>query len=45
MSTTMEKIASIRAMAIFGSMPVPIQITNNGANATFGRLLSATSSV
>ena len=45
MSTTMEKIASITAMAIFGSTPVPIQMTNSGASATFGKLFSETSKV
>ena len=45
MSTTIEKIASITAIAIFGSTPVPSQMTNSGASATFGKLLSATSNV
>jgi hypothetical protein len=44
-SITMGKIASISAIATFGSGPVPIQITNSGASATFGIELSATSSV
>ena len=44
-SITIGKIASISAIAIFGSGPVPIQITNSGASATFGIELSATSSV
>ena len=44
-SITIGKIASISAIAIFGSGPVPIQITNSGASATFGMELSATSSV
>ena len=45
MSMTIGKIASISAIAIFGSGPVPIQITNSGASATFGMELSATSRV
>ena len=36
MSITIGKIASISAIATFGSGPVPIQITNSGASATFG---------
>ena len=45
MSMTTGKIASISAIATLGSGPVPIQITNSGASATFGIELSATSSV
>src|SRR5215470_10297206 len=44
-SITIGKMPSISAIAIFGSGPVPIQITNNGASATLGMELSATSSV
>src|ERR1700742_5254787 len=35
-SMTIGKIASIKAMAIFGSGPVPIQMTNSGASETLG---------
>src|SRR5262245_61882933 len=44
-SMTIGKIASISAIATFGSGPVPIQITNSGASATFGIEFSATNSV
>ena len=44
-SITTENSASISAMAIFGSIPVPIHKANSGASATFGTLLSATSKV
>ena len=43
-SMTIGKIAIITTMATFGSIPVPIQITNSGARATFGTELSDTSS-
>jgi hypothetical protein len=41
-SATIEKIASITAMAIFGSAPVPIQMTKSGASATLGSELRTT---
>jgi hypothetical protein len=44
-SITIGKIASINAIATLGSGPVPIQITNSGASATFGIEFSATRSV
>ncbi len=41
-SITIGKIAIMMAMAIFGSAPVPIQITNSGASATLGTAFSET---
>ena len=40
---TMGKIAIMMEMAILGSVPVPSQITNSGASATFGTAFSDTS--
>jgi len=40
-SITTAKQAIRKAMAIFGAEPVPSQMTNNGATATFGIEFSA----
>ena len=44
-SITIAKIAIRKAMPIFEVSPVPSQITNSGASATFGTLFIATSAV
>ncbi len=44
-SMTIGKIAEHQRDRHLGLGPVPIQITNSGASATFGIELSATSSV
>ncbi|MNW00847.1 hypothetical protein D3C71_1963940 [compost metagenome] len=41
-STMIANTAIRKAMAILGSAPVPIQITNRGAMATLGTLFRAT---
>ena len=43
-SITTANTAIRKAIAIFGSAPVPNQMMNSGASATLGTLLSATNS-